>query len=141
MSRRMPRHSVARQDTLEADFAALSQQVSNQDEDIQETKRIVLALDKKIDATTINLSNKIDNSHNALSTKLDAHNITPWQSIFGGLTVLVGLMTTIGYLALQPNTESIRDLRAELKFHETKLDSKSAELDQLLGAVKLLGKQ
>ena len=141
MDKKMRRTAFARQDTLEADFAALSQQVSNQDGDIQETKRVVVNLDRKIDATTINLSNKIDASFNSLSAKLDAHNITPWQAIFTGMSVLVGVLASIGYLALQPNTDAIHELRTELKSEASRIDSKASELDQLIGVMKLLGKQ
>jgi TorA maturation chaperone TorD len=129
---------AAKHSGWEADFAALSQQVSSLESDYRDIKIAVVNLDKKI-----------DDSFARLSMKIDSRNVTPWASIWTALGVLLAGMTTVGYLALQPMQTSISQLHYGLEKeiskrndedHQllTKLDKTRSDVDQLLGVFKIL---
>lgn len=88
---------------LEAEFAALSQQVSALETDQRDLKGVVVNLDRKMDAGFASLNQKID-----------SRNVTPWASIWAALGVLLAGMTAVGWLALQPIQSATGQLRADL---------------------------
>lgn len=114
-------------ETLDADFAALSQQVTGLESDYRDLKVVVLALDKKIDA-----------SFTALTAKIDARNVTPWVSIFSGIGVLVTMMGTVGYLALQPGKDAVQQLQIETRQERIRHDETRTKLDTMRGQFDML---
>ena len=114
-------------ETLDADFAALGQQVTGLESDYRDLKVVVLALDKKI-----------DQAFATLTAKMDARNITPWVSIFSGIGVLVTMMGTVGYLALQPGKDAVQQLQIEARQERIVSAETRAKIDYMRGQFDML---
>jgi TorA maturation chaperone TorD len=101
--------------SFEAEFASLTQQVANIENDYRDLKMVVVSLDKKIDKNAENLNTKIEAAFQTLAAKLDIQATFPWNSLWAALGVLLIGISTVGYLARQP----ILDDLAELKTQQT----------------------
>ena len=122
----------------EADFAALSEQVTGLEADYRDLKIGVANLDKKIDTAFA-----------SLSLKFDSRSVTPWGTIIAGLAFILTGMTTIGYLARQPIVSQVSSISSELQRnaelrriedrrladHQLKLQS---QVDRMQGAFDLI---
>lgn len=91
-----PSDRFAKLEGIEAEFAALSQQVTGLEGDYRDLKGVVVNLDRKMDA-----------GFASLNAKIDSRNVTPWIAIYAGMSVFAGIATTIGYLALQPTRDAV----------------------------------
>lgn len=124
---------------MDAEFAALSQQVGGLDGDYKDLKSVVVNLDRKIDNSNSQLTAKIEQSFNALSAKFDARERINWGPIMTGLGVLVAAMVAIGGLALQPSKDALSSLQASVQYERNRLDSTQSQVDKLTGMLSTLG--
>ena len=120
---------------LDAEFAALSQQVSSLETDYRDIKVAVVNLDKKIDA-----------SFTALSNKIDARAYTPWMPIFGGGALFLSLVSMIGFLAMQPLKEGLAEARAMMTKEQQVRADRDIQVQQRITALgrdldRLIGRQ
>lgn len=125
--------------TLDAEFAALSQQVAGVVDDYKDLKGVVVSLDKKIEASHIALSAKIDQSFTALSGKFETRDRINWSAIATGLGVLVAVMVAIGGLALQPSKDAIAASQAAALYERQRVDTAQSQIDKLTGMLSILG--
>lgn len=125
-------------DRLDADFAALSQQVAGLETDYRDLKLSFINLDKKFDA-----------GFAALAAKFDSRNVTPWATIIAGLGFVLAIMTTVGWMARQPLVDAQVMTRDELlrnadlrRTEDRRISDRQSELqsqiDRIRGAFDLM---
>ena len=103
---------------IESEFAALSQQVRSLEAEQGDIKVAVVNLDKKMDA-----------GFSSINQKIDSRNVTPWVTIFGALAVLGSMLTTAGWLAIQPIQMQLGYQRDEGKDLRRRIDDTRSQLD------------
>jgi hypothetical protein len=128
-----------RRQNLDAEFAALSQQVAGIENDYRDLKGVVVALDKKIEGSNVALSTKIDTSFAALAVKFDARDQINWGPIATGIGVVVAAMVALGGLAMQPGKDAITGIQAEMKYDRQRVDDTVSRIDRLSGLLSSLG--
>ncbi len=88
--------------TARATMATLDARVQGLDRDYQDLKRTLLDLDSKIDQSIASIGNRFENSLSVLTNKIEAKSTTQWPVIFGGMSVLLTIITVIGTMAYLP---------------------------------------
>ncbi len=100
--------------TARATLATLDARVQGLDRDYQDIKRTILDLDSKVDQSVASLANRFENSLSALANKIEAKSTTQWPVIFGGMSVMVTILTVIGTMAYLPIQRETARLDAAL---------------------------
>jgi hypothetical protein len=88
-------------------FSALQQQVFGLEKGYQELK------------------GEVHSGFGAIHAKLDERNRTPWIVIFSGFTLLLSIMSIVGYLAYTP----IRDVQIEMRAQAIRDSQQSYDRD------------
>jgi uncharacterized protein YoxC len=91
---------------LESDVKRLSQNVSGLESDVKNVIRVV---------------NDVGDSVRFLTSKISESHKTDWQAIAGFAGVLVAIMSSIGYMALEPYKQITQRNAEELKEHKREM--------------------
>lgn len=103
-------------------FAALRQQVLGMEQDYHELKAVVVGLDRKM-----------DHGFQAINTKLDDRNKTPWGVIFSGMAFILAFCIAVGTLAYMPIRNDTDALKSDAirRYEQTRQEMRS-DYDQLV---------
>jgi uncharacterized protein YoxC len=91
---------------LETDVKTLSQNVSGLESDVKNVIRVV---------------NGVGDSVRFLTSKISDSHKTDWQAIAGVAGVLVAIMTSIGFMALEPYKQITERNSEEIKEHKREM--------------------
>lgn len=83
-------------------LATLGAQVASLDRDYNDIKRMVVALDTRVDSALSNLGTKTEVAIAALATKFEARSTTQWPTIFSTFGVGFTLLSALGWMAYTP---------------------------------------
>jgi uncharacterized protein YoxC len=102
----MDQDFIKRVGGLESDVKRLSQNVSGLESDVKNVIRVV---------------NDVGDSVRFLTSKISDSHKTDWQAIAGVAGVLVAIMTSIGYMALEPYKQITERNAEEIKEHKREM--------------------
>jgi peptidoglycan hydrolase CwlO-like protein len=103
---------------VSASTAALQERVVALVNDVREFRQISVELDRKIEQSYTNLSNRFETAVAAINTKIEERNKIPWSAVSTGVAVIIA----IGGVAYLPIQTRQNDLGAEIETVRTSLD-------------------
>lgn len=88
--------------------AAISERVRSLDQDYQDLRKSFGSLESKVEVQHTAVLSKIDSIVTSLNARLEARSITPWPTIWGGMSVGVAILIALGtafYMPIQRDIE------------------------------------
>lgn len=116
--------------------AAINERVRSLDQDYQDLRKSFSSLEARGEAQHTAVLSKIDAIATGLNTKLEARLITPWPTIWGGMSVGVAILIALGTAFYMPIRWELERGMVQQELLRIRSYTQNGELAELKQAMK-----
>lgn len=116
--------------------AALTERVRSLDQDYQDLRKSFGGLENRVEIQHTAVLSKIDSIVTSLNAKLEARSITPWPTIWGGMSLAVAILIALGTAFYVPIQRDIERQVAASEYLRVRSYDHNAEIAKLRQAVE-----
>lgn len=113
--------------------ATINERVRSLDRDYQDLSKSFGNLESRVEAQHTAVLSKIDSIVTSLNTKLESRSITPWPTIWGGMSVMVAILIALGtafYVPIQRDIDRQSSMNEALRLRSYTDNARIAKIEQ-----------